>query len=121
MNAVPATFNILASAQLAANELKSKASYRPACTALGQALVDAGQALPEGTAPSAVSQRILDVVRQAENGDGAGNGTVQELKGYAGRIGRMLQNPSDAEQCAMLQGFCERLVVGSPRRSVKPL
>lgn len=118
MSAVPATFNILASAQLAANELKSQASSRPACAALGQALITAGETLPEGTPLSPVSQRILDTVRQAENGDGAGNATVQELKGYAGRMGQMLQNPSGAEQCAMLQTFCERLVVGSPRRSV---
>lgn len=119
MSAVPATFNILASAQLAASELKSRASHRPACAALGQALVEAGKALPEGTPLSPVSQDILDVVRQAETG--AGNGTIQELKIYAGRMGQMLQNPSDAEQRAMLQAFCERLVVGSPRCSVGPL
>lgn len=118
MSAVSATFDILASAQLAANELKSQASYRPACAALGQVLVTAGEALPEGATPSPISQHVLNVIRQAENGGGAGNATVQELKGYAGRMGQMLQNPSGAEQCAMLQTFCERLVVGSPRRSV---
>lgn len=118
MSAVSATFDILASAQLAANELKYRASYRPACAALGQALVVAGEVLPEGTTPSSVSQHVLDVVRQAENG--AGNATVQELKGYAGRMGQRLLTPGRTE-FGTLQTFCERLVVGSPRCSVGPL